>query len=182
MKKATIGVTLLLVMVLSIPFEVLAQQRGGVQRTGRLFVGTEVGVQAGTADKSTAFAFGFNGDYYLDEHFTVGPLLQFGFTGDLTQVGLSAQAKYIFDLPRIPAVKPHLQGGLGFLHVDIDRSGTSSSDLGFLVPFGGGFELEVSKNLLVGTTLLLNFTDADVDGEREGNVFMTWFLGLRLTI
>jgi hypothetical protein len=88
----------------------------------------------------------------------------------------------MFDMPRIPELKPHLQGGLGFIHVDIDcppvAPACDDSDLGFLVPFGGGFELELDKNLLVGTTLLLNFTDADV----SPNLFMSWFFGFRFML
>ncbi len=184
-KKLTIGVVPLLLLFLLIPLEALAQEQPvGQQMTGRWAVGAELGPQTGTADNDAAFAFGLNADYYLDQHFSVGPLLQFGFTGDLTQVGLSAQAKYTFDLPRVPELKPHLQGGLGFLHVDMDQppAGPKDSDTGFLVPFGGGFDLELSKNLLLGTTLLLNFTDADIQGERVDNLFMSWFFGLRIML
>jgi hypothetical protein len=141
-----------------------------------------LGLQAGTAD-GTAFALGFKADYYLDEHFSLGPLLQFGFTGDLTQVGMSAQAKYTFDMPRIPELKPHLQGGLGFIHVNVDCpplpcAGGDDNDTGFLIPFGGGFEFEISRNAQLGTTLLLNFTDADV----SPNLFMSWFFGFRIML
>ncbi len=183
MRRIAIGVALLLVVALSVPFEVFAQERPAAkQNTGKLALGADLGLQAGTADDEVAFAIGLNADYYLDQHFSLGPLLQFGFTGDLTQVGLSAQAKYTFDLPRIPELKPHLQGGLGFIHVDIDCvQPCDDSDTGFLVPFGGGFELELSKNLLVGTTLLLNFNDTEVTAQRinGGNLFMSWFFGLR---
>ncbi len=189
-RRIAIGVALLLVVALCVPFEALAQERPAGQQmkqmTGRLAVGADLGLQAGTADDEVAFGIGLKADYYLDQHFSLGPLLQFGFTGDLTQVGLSAQAKYTFDLPRIPELKPHLQGGLGFIHVDIDCTppfppGCDDSDTGFLVPFGGGFELELSKNLLVGTTLLLNFNDIEVAAQRinGGNLFMSWFFGLR---
>ena len=182
------GVVMLLLGVLAIPSGAMAQQpTASKQRTGGLSVGMNLGLQSGTADDDTALALVFNADYYLDQHFSLGPLLQFGFTGDLSQFGMSAQAKYTFDLPRVPELKPHLQGGLGFLHMDMDRppipAGGEDSDLGFLVPFGGGFELELSRNLLVGTTLLLNFTDADIDSpDRVENVFMTWIFGVRLVL
>jgi hypothetical protein len=184
-KRIAISAALLLMGALSVPPELLAQERpASKQTTGSLAVGMDLGLQAGTADDETAFAFAMRGDYYLDQHLSLGPLLQFGFTGDLTQVGLSAQAKYTFDLPRIPELKPHLQGGLGFIHVDIDcGQPCDDSDTGFLVPFGGGFELELSKNLFVGTTLLLNFNDADVTVQRAGgNLFMSWFFGLRIML
>ncbi len=189
MRKITIGVTLLLVVALFVPFEVLAQQRSGTDGTGQLQIGAHMGLQEGTFDNNTAFALVFNADYFLDNHFSVGPLFQFGFTGDLTQVGISMQSKYTFDLPKIPKVKPHLQGGLGFIHVDMDRPPVTpngqDSDLAFLIPFGGGFDVELSKNLSIGSTLLLNFTDADIqstDRNGVGNLFMTWIFGVRLML
>ncbi len=76
------------------------------QRTGRFVLGGGLGLQANTPD-GTAFAFGFGGDYYLTQGFSIGPLFQFGFTGDLFQFGFSGQAKYTFDLKEIPPLKPH---------------------------------------------------------------------------
>jgi len=185
MKKNTVAVVALFGILMGIPLEGLAQPRGVERpRTGSLAAGVQLGLHAGTADDDAALALGFNADYYLDPHFSLGPLLQLGFTGDLTQVGMSAQAKYTFELPRASQVRPHLQGGLGFLHVDMDGPpGREDSDLGFWVPFGGGFELELNRNLLAGTTLLLNFTDADVaTREHVENVFMTWFFGIRIML
>ncbi len=186
MKKISIGVVLLLMVALSAPLEVLAQQGSSADGTGQLQVGAYLGLQEGTYDNNTAFALVFNADYFLDNHFSVGPLFQLGFTGDLTQVGISMQSKYTFDLPKVSKVKPHLQGGLGFIQVDLDTppaAPSEDSDLAFLIPFGGGFDFELSKNLSVGSTLLLNFTDADISSaDRVGNIFMTWFFGVKLML
>lgn len=180
------GVVVLLLIVLTFPLGVMAQQRSASEGTGQLQVGAHIGIQEGTFDNNTAFALVFNADYFLDDHFSLGPLFQLGFTGDLTQVGISVQSKYTFDLPKVRKVKPHLQGGLGFIQVDLDvppASASEDSDLGFLIPFGGGFDLELSKNLSVGSTLLLNFTDADItSADRVGNIFMTWIFGVRLML
>ena len=186
MKKTVIGVVLLILIVLSIPVNVLAQARGKAPtKAGRLLIGTQLGLAAGTAD-DTVFALSFNADYHLDEDFSVGPLLQFGIGGDLFQMGISGQARYVFQNPRFPEVRPHLQGGLGFLFVDADIVNPSPppgrvnrDDLGFLVPFGGGVDFQLDKNVLLGTTLLLNFTDADVG---QDNLFMTWFFGFRFLL
>src|SRR5512137_2990669 len=88
-------------------------------RTGKLFLGTSLGVQSDTAD-GTAFALGLYGDYYLTPNFSIGPLLQMGFTNDLSQFGLTAQAKYTFDIG-VPKLKPHVQAGLGLIYADIDN-------------------------------------------------------------
>jgi len=82
------------------------------QRTGRVIVGGGLGLQANTPD-GTAFSFGFGSDYYLTQGFSIGPLLQFGFTGDLFQFGFAGQAKYTFDLKEIPALKPHVETSVG---------------------------------------------------------------------
>ncbi len=189
MRMAVISAIMLLLGVLTAPLGAMAQQRSGTEGTGQLQVGAHMGIQEGTFDNNTAFALVFNADYFLDDHFSLGPLFQLGFTGDLTQVGISAQSKYTFDLPKMRKVKPHLQGGLGFIQVDMDRPPVTAtgqdSDLGFLIPFGGGFDLELSKNLSVGSTLLLNFTDADIqskDRNGVGNLFMTWIFGVRLML
>ncbi len=141
-------------------------------------------MDAGTADDNIAAALALSADYFPDPNFSIGPLLQLGLTGDLIQFGLSAQAKYTVDLPRMRQLKPNLQAGLGFLRVDMDRppAGPEDSDLGFLVPFGMGLDLEVAPNLMLGSTILLNFTSAEIQGERVGNVFMTWLFGLKILL
>ena len=181
MKRTASSVVLLIVLAFCVPVNVLAQPRGKVStQAGRLEIGTQLGLAAGTAD-DTVFAVNFNADYHLDENFSVGPLLQFGIGGDLFQTGLSAQARYVFRNPRFPEVRPHLQGGLGVISVNVDGPGSGSDhDLGFLVPFGGGFDFVLDRNVLLGTTLLLNFTDANVQNQK--NLFITWYFGLRFPL
>ncbi len=146
------------------------------QRARRFIFGAGLGLQANTPD-GTAFALGLNGDYYLTQGFSVGPLLQFGFTGDLFQFGFSAQAKYTFDIPEIPALKPHIEAGAGFIYADLDRGRLGSEhDTSFLFPLGIGAEYRLTKSISVDTNFLFNFTDLDV---RDKNFFFTWLIGLR---
>jgi len=180
-KKMTRWVMLLLLLFLFIPLEALAQEQSATkQSAGKLALGAEFGFQAGTASNDTAFAPDLNADYYLDQYFSVGPLIPLRSADNLIQTGESTH-KYTFDFPTLPELRPHLQAGLGLLHVDMDQPpvGPKDSTTGFLVPFGGGLELALSKNLIVGTTLLLDFPDAYIQGERPGNLFMTGFFGLR---
>lgn len=179
-KKMTSGIVLLLVLFLSISPDVLAQgQSAAKQLPGKWALGAEAGLQAGTASNDTALALGLNADYYLDQYFSVRPLMQLGFTDDQTQIGVPAQAKHTFDFLGVPELKPHLQAGLGFLDMDQPPAGPKNNETGFLVPFGGGLEWELSKNLVLGSTFLLNFTDADIQRERPDNLSMTGFFGLR---
>jgi opacity protein-like surface antigen len=146
------------------------------ERTGRFIFGAGLGLQANTPD-GTAFALGFSGDYYLTQGFSVGPLLQMGFTGDLFQLGLTAQAKYTFDIKQIPALKPHVEAGIGFIYAGLNRSrGKDENDLSVLFPLGFGVEYRLTNSISLDTNFLFNFTDLDV---RDEYFFFTWLVGVR---
>ena len=146
------------------------------KRAGRFIFGAYLGLQTDTAD-DTAFTLGASGDYYINQGFSIGPLLQMGFTEDLFQFGLSAQAKYTFDLKEIPALKPHIEAGLGFIYSDLDRgSKGNEDDVSFLIPLGLGAEYRLTNEISLDTTFLFNFTELDV---RDEHFFFTWLVGLR---
>ena len=146
------------------------------QRAERFIFGAGLGLQANTPD-GTAFALGFSGDYYFTQGFSIGPLLQMGFTGDLFQLGLTYQAKYTFDLKEIPALKPHIEAGIGFIYADLDRGrGRSESDVSFLFPLGIGAEYRLTSSISLDNTFLFNFTNLDV---RDTHFFFTWLVGLK---
>lgn len=115
--------------------------------------GAGVGFLGNTAD-GTAFAVNMNVERFINRSFSVGPLLQFGVTGDLTQVGVSGQVKYWMDLSK--GLKLTAQGGLGFVHTDFRGSDTS-----FLIPIGVGFDYALNRNVSATATFLLNLTDID---------------------
>jgi hypothetical protein len=146
------------VFALSAPGPVAAQW-SPEQRAGRLQLGADIGPVFGTAD-STAFGLALHGDYFLHQNFSIGPLLQFGFTRDLFQVGPSVQLKYTYDINS--RLKGNLQGGIGFIYADLDRRGRRSrDDTSYLIPVGGGIDYRITDWVSVGGTLLLNFTDLD---------------------
>ena len=141
------------------------------QRPGRFILGAGLGLQADTPD-GTAFALGFSGDYYVTQGFSIGPLLQMGFTGDLFQLGLTAQAKYTLDLKEIPQLKPHIEAGMGFIYSDLYRgSRRHEDDVSFLIPLGVGAEIKTTKSISLDNTFLFNFTDLDV---QDTHFFFTW--------
>ena len=170
----------LLLAMLAIGAVAEAQQvPSSLSRAGRFVFGAGLGLQADTLD-DTVFSFGLSGDYYLTSNFSIGPLVQFGLGGDLFQFGLSGQAKYTFDIPELPAIKPHIEGGIGFVYADLDRpGGRGGDDTSFLVPLGVGFEYRINSSLSLDTTLLFNFTDLNIR-ERDDNFFLTWLVGLRI--
>ena len=180
-RSGSVLLALWVFLILIVPTVVTAQPREElVTQAGRLAVGANVGLHAGTFD-DTVFGLIFTGDYYLDDYLSVGPMLQFGIGEDLFQLGISGQVKYVFVNRRLPSLRPHLQGGLGFLLVDADRAVRGDDDdLGFLVPFGGGLEIVLGRNALIGSTLLLNFTSSEVGS--PSRVFMSWIFGLRIRL
>jgi opacity protein-like surface antigen len=100
-----------------------------------------------------------------------------GFTGDLFQLGLTAQAKYTFDIGQIPALKPHIEAGIGFIYANKDgRLWRDEDDSSFLIPLGFGVEYRLTKSISLDTNFLFNFTDLDV---RDENFFFTWLVGVR---
>src|SRR5205814_10215239 len=94
-------------------------------KPGSLSFGAGVGFLSGTPD-GTAFALDGYADAFVVPSFSVGPLLQLGFTGDLFQVGLSGQAKYCILIPT-PQIRLRfaVHAGLGFLLASSRRSDTA---------------------------------------------------------
>ena len=169
------GVIVVVFLVLT-QFAEAQRVQSADERTGKFIFGAGLGLQANTPD-GTAFALGFSGDYYFTQGFSIGPLLKFGFTGDLFQFGLTGQAKYTFDLKEIPALKPHIEAGIGFIYSDLDRGRLrSEDDVSFLIPLGIGAEYRLTNSISLDTTFLFNFTDLDV---RDTHFFFTWLVGLR---
>jgi hypothetical protein len=148
-----------------------------VSRAGRFYLGAGLGLMGGTVDGET-FALGAQGDYYFTNELSVGPLLQMGFTGDLFQLGLSGQVKYTMDVRQIPALKPHVEAGIGFIYANLDRGSHSGDDVGFLIPLGFGLEYRLSRRLSLDTTFYLNFTN--LDPGKHDNFFATWLIGARI--
>ncbi len=169
----TSGIALLVCLLLPVAATAQRQER----RTGQFTLGVDIGLQAATAD-ATAFALGLSGDYFITHNFSVGPLLQFGFTDDLFQIGPTIQAKYTFDLPANPKLKLHLQGGIGFIYTELDRGGRpDTNETSFLIPLGFGGEYRLNRQISIGSTVLFNITD--LDDVRNENFFFTWLTGLR---
>lgn len=129
----------------------------------------------GNTPSHTAWAFNAHVDNFLSRNFSLGPLLQVAFTGALSQVGLSAQAKYWMEIPdtanRLRAV---FQGGIGFLHAD-----RLNSDNSFLIPIGAGLDYLISQRMALTTNFIVNFTDIDTGNGRDAHVMPSLTVGVR---
>ena len=125
-----------------------------------------------------AFALNFNADANMNQHVSIGPLLQLGFTDDLTLVGLSGQGKYAIRIQEWgKRFKMILQGGIGFVHADKGPSDTS-----FLIPMGVRVDYQINPSLAFKSDFLLNFTDLDFGrgrGHDDTNVMPSLTFGVR---
>ncbi len=141
--------------------------------------GATMGFLANTPD-DTAFALNFNAEAKIAPKFSIGPLLQLGFTDDLALVGLSGQGKYAIGIPDLgERFKVILQGGIGFVHADKGPSDTS-----FLIPLGVGVDYQINPDLAFKSDFLLNFTDLDIRrgrgrGDDDTNVMPSLTFGVR---
>jgi len=136
--------------------------------------GGGLGILGSTPDGS-AFAMNGNLEYLLNERVSVGPLLQMGFTDDLTQVGLSAQGKYYLDVPGTSnRGKLALQSGLGFVHADFLRDDTS-----WLVPMGVGYEYTLDAGTTLTANALVNFTNLRTGFGTDADVMPGLTFGVR---
>lgn len=141
---------------------------------GKWTAGGGVGFLGNTPD-DTAFAFNLHVDRFLNQHVSVGPLLQMGFTGDMVQTGLSGQGKYWTDLPGLSnRLKLVAQAGIGFVHSDF-RAGDTS----WLIPLGVGLDYKVDETVTLTSTFLLNFTDLDTGGGTGSSVMPGLTFGVR---
>ena len=155
--------------------------QGTMNEKGRIQLGADVGFQVETLD-GTAFAFAANGDYFLDRNVSLGPLIQLALTDDLTQIGFSLQGKYHINLVGNPNLRPHVQGGLGFIFADVDLPfAADDSDTSYLVPLGAGVEYRIADNISASTNLLLNITSLSILGVEDDN-FLAWYFGLRFIL
>jgi hypothetical protein len=157
-------------------------------RPGPWSGGVGAGFLTNTPD-GVEFALKGQVDYFLIRGFSVGLLGQATLGGNDHVFGLSAQAKYWWDIPgRRHGVKVVVQGGIGFVGATIDDtdSGGSVTDISFVIPVGIGLESTVTERIAVTGELLLNVTSLG-DNVRAGGrevdlhtpVMPGFYLGVR---
>ncbi len=141
--------------VLSVPLAQADENRWGF--------GSDLGLTTGTVN-GTVFTLAFNGDYYVDRNFSVGPMMQITPMGDLFQISFAGVARYHFRLNNGINVVPF--SGIGLLHADLDR-GTGPAridrnDTSWYIPIGASLEYQATHNLALSSTLIVNLHDIDL--------------------
>ncbi len=129
--------------------------------------GTDIGFLADTVD-DTVFTLGFQGDYYLDSEFSVGPQLLISPGGDLTQFSLAGMARYHIPFGSVSLIP---FGGLGFVYADYERGRREDDDVSYIFPFGATAAFHISRTVSLASTLLFTFQDIDLDNRRNSDNF-----------
>ena len=125
--------------------------------------GSDLGLTTGTVD-GTAFALGFNIDYYADRNFSFGPMMQISPTGNLFQVAFAGVGKYHLRLNNGINLVPFT--GIGLIHADLDRgtepSQVNRNDTSWYIPIGLSLEYQVIHNIALSSTLMVNLHDINL--------------------
>jgi Outer membrane protein beta-barrel domain len=157
-KGTSLWILITLFFTCAMPALVAAQVRD--DRAGRFTLGADLGViYSSASDRDEVFGLNAYGDYFFNQNFSIGPLVQFAFSGDLFSIGPSAQLKYTHDIDE--RWKAHAQGGIGFIYANLDRSGGDRNDTSFLLPLGAGIEYKFTERLSAGATVIFNFMDLE---------------------
>lgn len=153
--------------------------RADEQRWG---FGSDLGFTSGTVD-GTVFTLGFNGDYYIDRNFSVGPMMQISPMGDLFQISFAGVGRYHFRLNNGFNVVPFT--GIGLIHADLDR-GTGPgridrNDTSWYIPIGVSLEYQAAHNLALSSTLIVNLHDIDLSPSlsQDDNTSVALLFGFR---
>lgn len=129
--------------------------------------GTDVGFLTDTVD-DTVFTLSFQGDYYLDSEFSLGPQLLISPGGDLTQITFAGIARYHIPLGAVSIIP---FGGVGFVYADFERRGDDENDVSHTFPFGATAAFHVSRTISLASTLIMTFQDIDLDNRRKSDNF-----------
>lgn len=159
-------------------------------KPGQWSGGAGVGFLGSTPDGAAEFAVNGHAEYFLTRRFSVGPLAQYAGAGNDFLFGLSAQAKYWWDIPGSHnAAKLVVQSGIGFVRAGIkatELGGAANTYTSFLIPVGLGLDYPVTEHVAISADVLLNFTslgETVLAGGRERdfhtNVMPGLYLGVR---
>jgi hypothetical protein len=138
---------------------VLAENRWGL--------GTDIGFLADTSD-DTVFTMSFQGDYYVDSQFSIGPQLLISPGGDLSQITLAGIARYHIPVGAVTLIP---FGGVGFVYADLDRGRRNDDDVSYTFPFGTTAAFPINQTISLASTLIFTFQNIDLNNRRSSDNF-----------
>ncbi len=125
--------------------------------------GSDIGFLADTVN-DTVFTLSFQGDYYLDSDFSVGPQVLITPGGDLTQLTFAGIARYHVPMGSVSLVP---FGGIGFVYGDYERKGKDDREASYSFPFGATFAFHVSQKISLASTLIFTLQDLEFDNRND---------------
>ena len=156
---------------------------------GRWSGGIGTGFLGSTPDGIAEFAINGHADYFVADRLSIGSLAQYAGTGNDFLFGLSAQARYWWDIPGTDRLaKLVVQGGVGFVRAGIKDtdSGTANTYGSFLIPVGLGIDYAVAPRVAITADFLLNVTSLGETVRKNGREFdlhtalmPAFYLGIR---
>ncbi len=138
-----------------------------VRAENRWEFGTDIGFLADTTD-DTVFTMSFQGDYYLDSQFSVGPQLLISPGGDLTQLTLAGIARYHIPVGAVTIIP---FGGIGFVYADLEQGRRDDSDVSYSFPFGATAAFKINRTVDLASTLIFTFQDIDLNNRKSSDNF-----------
>jgi opacity protein-like surface antigen len=129
-----------------------------------------------TSDPGT-FLMNFEAERYMRPEVTAGLAVQLGVDDNTLLVAPMVFGRFIFDLSgfsddRVRNVKPFVQAGVGFTHLDVDLGrGRNKDDTDFLMSFGFGLDYPLNNTIDVGSRMLINVVPSEVLNER---IYFSW--------
>jgi hypothetical protein len=148
---------------------------GGESMTNR--IGARAGVGF-TADPGS-FLTSILADFRVLPTLSVGPLMQFGISGNTFLIAPTLNVQYTLPVTVNGAeqLKPFAQGGMGLVYIEKDLPGPNAYDTDFLINFGLGADYWLNNRMAVGSNFLFNFVPGKVLDEA---FFLSWqFLTFR---
>ena len=127
--------------------------------------GTDIGFLTDTAD-DTVFTLSFQGDYYIDSEFSIGPQLLITPGGDLTQITFAGIARYHIPMGAVTLIP---FGGLGFVYADYERGRNDDNDISYTFPIGATAAFHISRTISLASTLIFTVQDLDFDNRRNSD-------------
>lgn len=157
--KTILAIVVLLFVLFLVSPSVRAENRWGF--------GTDVGFLADTVD-DTVFTLSFQGDYYVDRQFSVGPQVLISPGGDLTQLTFAGIARYHIPLGAVNIIP---FGGVGFVYADLERGRRDDDDISYTFPFGATAAFTISRTISLASTLIFTFQDLDLQNRANSDNF-----------
>jgi opacity protein-like surface antigen len=143
----------------------IAEESNGVELED-FSVGAGFGFHAN--DDTDGFLINFGPAYHIDENWSAGVDMQFGFEDDTLLFSMPFYGQYdtdnfATDMDILKDMHAFVKLGLGFTYAEFDPSGSIDDfdDTGFLFVIGGGVAYDLNEHISIESRMQFNITTND---------------------